>query len=190
MNDEEYYKMRDWDLQSDTGTKEIKALFKEIDDERTGMDLGKIKVLELGSGCGRTMLRLRDEFGIKNIIGIDNSQYAVNFCKKRGLNVSLGDAENLKEFKDNSFDFVYAQYILEFTDGVKVLKEALHVAKKVIIVFSLNAISQEKISDLLRKIPEENHRFVKDIVRYTRDGIDYRNWILVLYRKKKIGGET
>lgn len=62
-----------------------------------------IKILDAGCGTGRNMLFLK-KYG--KVTGIDISDYAIKFCKKRGLkNVKVGSIDKLP-FPDKSFDLV------------------------------------------------------------------------------------
>ncbi len=79
----------------------------------------KQKILDVGCGTGKN-LETFSKFG--EVIGIDNSIDAINFCKKRGFKAIKGDIEKMP-FKSNFFDAVTALDVLEHVDDVKALKE-------------------------------------------------------------------
>lgn len=177
----ESFEERESALNSNWGTAEITAVFKEIDDARTTKDLPKSKVLEIGVGCGRVMERMINEWRIPNIKGIDLSEKAIKYCKKKGLNVELKDATKTG-YNDNSFDFVYGIHIIDavpFDIAVKIVNEALRVSKKAMFVIS----GDFNYSKLFRAVPNENHKILKNIVRYTRQATPYANHLITFYKQ-------
>ena len=74
------------------------------------------KILDIGCGTGGTIVFLKKK-GFKNITGIDNSNIALSYCKKRSIkNVIFGSANNLP-FKNQSFDVVICMDVL-YHEGV------------------------------------------------------------------------
>lgn len=73
------------------------------------------KILDLGCGAGRTTFGFY-ELGYKNITGLDLSdkliESAKQFATKQQINIEFvcGDACNLAEFSNNSFDIVFFSY--------------------------------------------------------------------------------
>jgi len=61
-----------------------------------------IKILDAGCGTGRNLIEL-NKYG--SAVGLDLSDIALEFCKKRGLEVKKGNVEQLP-FDSNSFDLV------------------------------------------------------------------------------------
>ena len=92
------------------------------------------KVLDVGCDDGTLM-----EFLIKNknvnIRGIEISKEKVQTCISKGLTVIEGDAEfDLKQFPDNSFDYVVlGQTLQAFINPEVVIKELLRVGNKAIV---------------------------------------------------------
>ena len=89
------------------------------------------RILDAGCGTGGTIKFLK-EAGFKNIVGIDNSQTALKFCKKRKItNISLGSVNNLPS-KSNYFDIVICLDVLyhQDADPALALKEFQRVLKK------------------------------------------------------------
>ena len=89
---------------------------------------GNLKILDAGCGPG-AMLPLLQEFG--DVIGVDLSDNALKYAKKRG-NVQKGDITELK-FKNNTFDLVVCMDVMYHTwvaDENAALKEFNRVLKK------------------------------------------------------------
>jgi len=88
-----------------------------------------LKILDIGCSGGILMEELeKNKIGI--VFGIDNSKYAIQKCRKRGLkNVRLGDACKLP-YKNDFFDIVIASDLLEHIESEsKALEEWKRVLK-------------------------------------------------------------
>ena len=79
--------------------KSVRMLLKDIDKGSKGIDIG--------CGNGRNMLFRKD----LDMVGIDNCKSLVGICKKKGLQVSLGDA-TLLPYSNNTFDFAISMAVL------------------------------------------------------------------------------
>jgi ubiquinone/menaquinone biosynthesis C-methylase UbiE len=104
------------------------------------------KVLEFGCGLGQNI------FLIKNSVGYDVSDFAVNFCKNKGIIAT----KNLDELKDNSFDIVFSCHVLEHLENpqesIKLMTKKLKKGGKLIII-----IPVEKTRKHSLKIDENQH---------------------------------
>ena len=91
-------------------------------------------VLDIGCGDGILMEYLRDEKKV-NIRGIEISKSKVQNCIAKGLTVIEGNAEkDLKQFPDNSFDYVVLSQTLQaFLNPENVIKELLRIGKQAIV---------------------------------------------------------
>lgn len=68
------------------------------------------KVLEIGCGYGVLLKKIIS----RKKIGIEANRYAVNVCRKRGLNVIFDTKVEKKiNFKSNTFDFVIMNEVIE-----------------------------------------------------------------------------
>lgn len=86
----------------------------------------KPKILDVGCGTGAN-LEMLAQFGASE--GVDVSDDALEFCRKKGLKVHKGLAESLP-FEDESFDVVTALDVVEhLDDDVSGLKEMHRVLK-------------------------------------------------------------
>ena len=92
------------------------------------------KVLDVGCGDGALMKYLSDN-KTNNIRGLEISKESVQNCLSKGLTVIEGNAEDdLKQFPNNSFDFVVLSQTLQaFLNPEKVIKELLRVGNKAIV---------------------------------------------------------
>lgn len=72
------------------------------------------KILEYGVGLGKNI------YYFPNAIGYDISKFAVDFCRKKGINATT----DFKKIKDNSCDIVFSCHVLEHLENpLKALKE-------------------------------------------------------------------
>ena len=94
----------------------------------------KTRVLDVGCDDGTLMEFLKRNKNI-NIRGIEISKKKVQMCIAKGLTVIEGNAElDLKQFPDNSFDYVIlGQTLQAFINPEVVIKELLRVGKKAIV---------------------------------------------------------
>ena len=85
------------------------------------------KIVDIGCGTGKNVEAF-SKYG--EVWGIDNSEEALKFCKKRGLNnVIKGDAEK-SNLPGKTFKLVTLLDVLEHTDDTKTLKEIHRILKK------------------------------------------------------------
>src|SRR3989344_3636569 len=78
------------------------------------------KILDLGCGTGKNM-EVLSQYG--ETYGVDMSQKAVEYCKKRGIkNVKLGSSYKTG-FEKSYFDLITLLDVLEHTDDDKTLAE-------------------------------------------------------------------
>jgi len=92
------------------------------------------RVLDVGCNDGTLIEYLKKNKDV-DIRGIEISKEKVQICIAKGLTVIEGNAEfDLKQFPDNSFDYVIlGQTLQAFVNPEKVIKELLRVGKKAII---------------------------------------------------------
>ena len=92
------------------------------------------RVLDVGCGDGVLMEYLKKEKNI-DVRGLEISKDKVQKCIFKGLTVIEGNAEiDLKQFPDNSFDYVVLSQTLQaFINPELVIKELLRVGKRAIV---------------------------------------------------------
>jgi methionine biosynthesis protein MetW len=93
-------------------------------------------VLDLGCGDGELLALLINEKQV-NAQGVELNENSIHQCVARGLSVFQQDIDTgLSEYTDNSFDYVILNQTLQQVKKPDfVLKEALRVGKKTIVVF-------------------------------------------------------
>ena len=92
-------------------------------------------ILDAGCGNGKNMIYINDfrknQFK-KHIVGFDTCVNFVDLCKKKHLNVNVGDVKNIK-YASNSFDFILCIAVIHHLktekDRFKALQELLRVLK-------------------------------------------------------------
>jgi len=86
-----------------------------------------LRILDVGCGTGAN-IKMLSQFGEAE--GVDVSDDALEFCRKKGLKVEKGTAEELP-FADESFDMTTALDVIEhLDDDIAGLKEMFRVTKK------------------------------------------------------------
>jgi len=95
------------------------------------------RVLDLGCGSGCLLARLRQEKKVTGY-GVELSPNHITECIGRGLSVFHGDIdEGLRDFEDNSFDYVVVNQTLPVTHHpTLVFEEMLRVGKYAIVSFA------------------------------------------------------
>ncbi len=96
------------------------------------------QILDVGTGTGAWAASLKNA-GATAVTGIDFSHKMLAEAKKnhKDINFEIGDAENLHQFADNSFDIVTASYVLHGVKSdkrIKILSEMKRVSRKYVIL--------------------------------------------------------
>ncbi|MDJ0662828.1 MAG: class I SAM-dependent methyltransferase [Crocosphaera sp.] len=99
--------------------------------------LPTMKMLDLGVGGGRTTQHFFPL--VKDYIGVDYSSAMINACQQRfnqsypSITLMVGDARNLSDFEDNSFDFILFSFngidYISHEHRLKVLQEISRIGK-------------------------------------------------------------
>lgn len=113
----------------------FEASVKELDKE---IIIAGKKVLDIGTGTGAWGAAI-NKLGPSEIVGIDFSEKMIKQAKKNHpeINFHHTNAENLSEFKENSFDVVTASFVMH---GVKknkrqnLLNEMKRVSRKYVVL--------------------------------------------------------
>ena len=96
---------------------EIETQYSRQDPERWSSIVTQIgkndKVLEFGSGLGEFIDYCAIKRPFCNYTGIDISDIAVNYCKKRMPNFEWHEGEDLQGEEKNTYDVIVAQHVLE-----------------------------------------------------------------------------
>jgi ubiquinone/menaquinone biosynthesis C-methylase UbiE len=96
------------------------------------------KVLDIGSGTG-VWSAVYKKHGAQEVLGIDFAENMVSESNKNypDLEFIQGDAENLHQLEDNSFDIVTASYVIHGVTQkrrVKILSEMKRISRKYIVL--------------------------------------------------------
>ena len=70
----------------------------------------RAKIADLGCGCGMLLYKLKDRY---DVIGVDGSEKAIEFCAVRGVPVKLGDFPANIPLEQNGYDAVLLLDVLE-----------------------------------------------------------------------------
>jgi len=127
------------------------------------------KILEVGCSIGYTLEAAKRRN--LNHLGIDISNYAVEFCKSKGLNAELYSFDDLKK-KGERFDLLYMQHVLEhFEDPFDTLKKCHNLlnANGCIVILVPNSLYKPA-----RK-KKERHRF------YSKKGVGTEHYAYFNY---------
>ena len=100
------------------------------------IDLNNISVLDIGTGTGAWAAMFLKQSN--SVQGIDFSQkmLAVSEKKHPGINFRIGNAEDLSEIADDSFDLVTASYVIHGVTAdkrAKILSEMKRVSKNMLL---------------------------------------------------------
>lgn len=136
MNDAEYRRLFEAEEGSwwFMGMRCITGKLIEESLSRAGIKPGRLKVLDVGCGTGFNLVFL-GRYG--DCVGVDPSEIALSFCKKRGVHAIRGGAEKLF-FKNNSFQVVTCFDVLyhkNVASPKKALLEFRRVLKKGGVLF-------------------------------------------------------
>jgi SAM-dependent methyltransferase len=80
-------------------------------------DFNELKVLEPGCGCGSTLAGLSKR--CRQVMGIDLSPRAIEFCRSRGVPVVQGELPGALNLSDADYDVVLLLDVLEHIDDDK-----------------------------------------------------------------------
>lgn len=72
-----------------------------------------LKILDIGCGDGNFSLEVAKKLNTKKIYGLEIEEELLKKAKKNGIKVYKGDANEKFPFKDNSFDVIIANQIVE-----------------------------------------------------------------------------
>ncbi len=109
-------KGNNWDVDEfmATGRQEIAEAMKHI--AKLGVEVNKGRALDFGCGVGRLTLALCEEF--HEVVGVDISYSMIEIAKSYNVfgdrcGYRVNTTDDLAQFDDNSFDFVYSNISLQ-----------------------------------------------------------------------------
>ena len=182
------------DFERDPLIEEIKSLLNS----RLSADHDELNILEVGCGDGSRSGFILETFDC-NIYGIDPSPKAVESASSKGLNASVGTAENLP-YPDKKFDvliFGFCLYLCDRKDLESIANEASRVLKDNSWLLIMDFFSDKKVENAYshhqniksykmdyRKLFEIDHSYVcyshKIIDHETHEFTDVKdNWISI-----------
>ena len=106
------------------------------------------KILEFGCGLGQNISLM------PNAVGYDISKFALNFCKKKGIEVT----NNIKSIKNDSIDVVFSCHVLEHLeapfDSIELMRKKLKKGGKLILILPV-----EKYKKVSFEIDSNQHLY-------------------------------
>ncbi|MDA8716502.1 class I SAM-dependent methyltransferase [Alphaproteobacteria bacterium] len=118
------------------------------------------KVLDVGTSTG-TNLRMLDDLGFTNSVGVEMNEVAINFAAEKGFtNIKLGDACDLP-FDDNTFDLVLATDVLEHIENDNDALTEIHRVMKRNGVFLSTVPAFKKLWGLQDDISHHKRRYTR-----------------------------
>lgn len=123
------------------------------------------KILDAGCGTGGTIKFLK-EYGFKNIHGVDSSEIALSYCRKRGIKSLKRASVNKLPFENETFDAVVCLDVL-YHKGVRG-KSALFEFKRVLKRGGLLYLQEPAYNWLKSRHDiaiETKHRFTRSEIR-------------------------
>tara|TARA_B110000881_G_scaffold196205_1_gene191392 strand:- start:325 stop:921 length:597 start_codon:yes stop_codon:yes gene_type:complete len=157
------------------------------------------RVLDVGCGDGVLIEYLKKEKSI-DVRGLEISKDKVQKCISKGLTVIEGNAEiDLKQFPDNSFDYVVLSQTLQaFINPELVIKELLRVGKRAIVTIPNFGFWKIRLHLLIKGtmpvtkiLPDEWYNTpnlhmctIKDFVEFS-DKINFKIFKSIAMNKKK-----
>lgn len=106
-----------------TGTQEIKEVMQHI--ASLGISLPRTRALDFGCGVGRLTQALTDYFD--TVIGVDIAPSMIQAAQQHNLypdrcTYYVNKTDDLKQFSDNMFDFIYTNITLQHMNPVYAMK--------------------------------------------------------------------
>jgi len=116
----------------------IKGYKKSVEVVKKEIDLKNKSVLDIGTGTGAWAMKFVQN-GASKVQGIDLSEKILKNGKEKHpeISFSIGNAEDLKEIADNSFDIVTASFVIHGVKKArreKMLSEMKRVSKKYVVI--------------------------------------------------------
>jgi len=116
----------------------IKGYKKSIEVVKKEIDLKDKSILDIGTGTGAWAMKFIQN-GASKVYGIDLSEKILKAGREKHpeITFSIGNAEDLKEYPDNSFDIVTASFVIHGVKAdrrEKMLSEMKRVSKKHVVV--------------------------------------------------------
>lgn len=151
---------------SDSGAEEKMVQFMQMLDDEGELDVDNTTVLDLGTGNGRLLFSLKEDFGGGKFLGIDYSQPAVEFAAEVAKNEQIENVEfrhadflsnnDWKKSNDEKWDVVMDKGTLdaialsglkfgEQTAVEQYMKQVENLVGKLLLITSCNFTEQELI---------------------------------------------
>jgi len=87
-------------------------------------------VVDLGCGNGEFTMKIKEKIGCNRIMGVDIDEKALNEARERGIIVRKADLNDSLPFKENSFDVVVSNQVIEHLFyPVRFMKEIYRILK-------------------------------------------------------------
>ena len=137
----------------------LSRLLERLDDEhRIDTNLKPQSILDLGCGIGWAYEGFKTIFPKAKITGLDFSEQMLNQIKYESMSKVCSDAHDLP-FSDNSFDIVFSNMLLHWSNESDVFNECLRVLKPngLLIMSCLGETSLYELKDAFKTVDNYPH---------------------------------
>jgi 2-polyprenyl-3-methyl-5-hydroxy-6-metoxy-1,4-benzoquinol methylase len=84
------------------------------------------KFLDLGCDDGKWTMKLAKKIGTKDIFGYEIIDKAAQKARKLGIKVTMGDLNDKLKYKDNSFDVIHANQVIEHLNNTDMFMSEIY----------------------------------------------------------------
>lgn len=87
---------------------------------------GDVKFLDLGCDNGKWTMKMAKKIGTKKVYGTEILEESANQAKKNGVEVSIGDLNKRLPYRDEMFDVVHANQVIEHLNDTDMFLDEIY----------------------------------------------------------------